>query len=74
MRNRGGRNGAYQFGQSGVVHVQHYAWMFMYLHTTHVFGDTMCLHYATWTPIEGEVSVIGGKVLLHPEKRKREPI
>ena len=41
MRNRGGGNGAYQFGQPGIVHVQPYAWMYMYMyvHTTHVFGS-----------------------------------
>ena len=77
MRNRRGGNGAYQFGQPGIVHVQPYAWMYMYMyvHTTHVFGSNsfgvaVCLYYATWTPIEGEVSVMGEKVLLHPEKRE----
>ena len=77
MRNRGGGNGAYQFGQPGIVHVQPYAWMYMYMcvHTTHVFGSisfgvAVCLYYATCTPIEGEVSVMGEKVLLHPEKRE----
>ena len=46
MRYRGGWNGAYQFGQSGIVHVQPYALMYMYLHTTHVSGDALCLYSA----------------------------
>ena len=78
MRNRGGGNGAYQFGQPGIVHVQPYAWMYMYsvhvrAHNARVRVDFVRRRRVfIWTPIEGEVSVMGEKVLLHIPPGKKE--